>query len=131
NAFKYAPEGTPITISAALYGDVVQPLHPAPEIYISVKDAGPGIPPQEIPLLFGQFVRLRRDTSGRVRGSGLGLFLSKQFVELMGGKIWVESEGVPGKGSNFIFTLPCVPRPTVKAKIKVESTLYVPMSADS
>ncbi|WP_201365888.1 sensor histidine kinase [Dictyobacter formicarum] len=116
NAFKYAPAGTPITISAALYGMVVHPLHASPEICVRVKDAGPGIPPNEMSLLFGQFVRLRRDTSGSVRGSGLGLFLSKQFVEAMDGRIWVESEGIEGKGSTFCFTLPCVVHPKVEAQ---------------
>ncbi|GAC1473988.1 MAG: hypothetical protein PVSMB5_26110 [Ktedonobacteraceae bacterium] len=117
NAFKYAPAGTPITISAALYGMVVDPRHAAPETVICVADAGPGIPQDEQPQLFGQFVRLRRDTSGRVRGSGLGLFLSRQFVEAMGGRIWLESEGVEGKGSFFYFTLPCVVRPKVQAHV--------------
>jgi signal transduction histidine kinase len=117
NAFKYAPAGTPITISASLYGIVVDPKHAAPEISICVADAGPGIPPGELPHLFGQFVRLRRDTSGRVRGSGLGLFLSRQFVEAMDGRIWVESEGIEGKGSSFYFTLPCVVRPKVQARV--------------
>src|SRR4051794_1685419 len=52
NACKYAPVDTPIEISAALYGNVVQPSQALPEICISVKDAGPGIPPDEIPQLF-------------------------------------------------------------------------------
>ncbi len=62
----------------------------------------------EIPLLFSQFVRLRRDISGPVRGIGLGLYISKQLVEAMGGHIWVESAGIPGQGSRFCFTLPHV-----------------------
>ena len=118
NAFKYTPVGTPIEISAALYGNVVQSSQSLPEVCISVKDAGPGIPPDEIPELFGQFVRLRRDIAGRVCGSGLGLYLSKQLVELMEGQIWVESEGIPGKGSCFRFTLPCVPHPRIQARTK-------------
>jgi signal transduction histidine kinase len=117
NAFKYAPVGTPIEISADLYGNVVQSPQSLPEVCISVKDAGPGIPAEEIPDIFGRFVRLRRDVAGRVSGSGLGLYLSKQFVELMGGQIWVESEGIPGKGSCFRFTLPAVARPKTQAVI--------------
>jgi signal transduction histidine kinase len=120
NAFKYAPSHTPIMISARLYGDMVDPLHAAPEICISVEDRGPGIPANEISQLFGQFVRLRRDTSGHIRGSGLGLFLSKQFVEAMNGRIWVESEGIPGRGSNFRFTLPCVVHPKVSPQTTLE-----------
>lgn len=107
NAFKYAPRGTPIKISA-------EPLVSSPEngtqvdlpqVLVSVQDAGPGIPPEDIPLLFGKFVRLKRDMVGSVRGTGLGLYISKQMVENMGGRIWVESTGVPGEGSRFCFTL--------------------------
>src|SRR5581483_12302410 len=87
NAFKYAPIDTPIEISAGLYGTIVDSSHPSPEICIRVKDAGPGIPQEQIPLLFGQFVRLQRDISGHVRGTGLGLYISKQFIEAMKGRI--------------------------------------------
>lgn len=111
NACKYSPPGSPITISAALHGSVVQRDHARPEICVSVQDAGPGIPPDEAPLLFGQFVRLKRDLTGTVRGTGLGLYVSKQLVEVMGGRIWVESKGIAGEGSRFCFTLPCVQRP--------------------
>jgi signal transduction histidine kinase len=116
NAFKYAPVDTPINIRAYLYGKTVQKEHPAPEICISVQDSGPGIPPEEIPRLFGQFVRLERDLSGKVRGTGLGLYVSKQLVEAMSGSIWVESSGVAGEGSCFNFTLPCVTRAKVSPK---------------
>jgi len=71
-----------------------------------VKDAGPGIPPDELSSLFGQFARLKRDISGSVRGSGLGLYISRQLVEAMEGQIWAESTGIPGQGSCFCFTLP-------------------------
>jgi hypothetical protein len=59
-------------------------------------------------LLFGKFVRLKRDLVGSVRGTGLGLYISKQLVGAMGGTIWVESSGVAGQGSCFSFTLPHV-----------------------
>src|SRR5258707_14988990 len=64
------------------------------------------IPPAEIPMLFGKFVRLKRDVVGPVRGTGLGLYICKQLVEAMGGRIWVESSGIAGEGSRFYFTLP-------------------------
>ena len=51
-------------------------------------------------------MRLKRDLAGPVRGTGLGLYISKQLVEAMGGSIWVESSGVSGQGSRFYFTLP-------------------------
>jgi len=98
NAFKYAPKGTPISFRA-MAGE-------HPQVYIRVQDAGPGIPPSELPLLFQKFVRLKRDLAGPVRGAGLGLYISKQLIEAMGGQIWAESSGEPGEGSCFCFTLP-------------------------
>jgi signal transduction histidine kinase len=111
NATKYSPEHTPIIVSAALDSPttVQQQELVAQEVRICVKDAGSGIPPEDIPRLFGQFVRLRRDITSQVRGTGLGLYVSKELVEAMGGRIWVESEGIPGQGSTFCFTLPSVP----------------------
>lgn len=102
NAFKYAPPHTKITIRAA------QDKASASHVCIRVKDEGPGIPANEIPLLFGKFVRLKRDLSGKVRGTGLGLYICKQLVEAMQGQIWVESSGEAGAGSEFCFTLPGV-----------------------
>jgi signal transduction histidine kinase len=111
NAFKYTPRGTPIKISA-------EPLvsssdngmqEDLPKVLVCVQDAGPGVPPADIPLLFGKFVRLKRDMVGSVRGTGLGLYISKQMVENMGGRIWVESTGVRGEGSRFYFTLDARP----------------------
>ncbi|HLX55522.1 MAG TPA: HAMP domain-containing sensor histidine kinase [Ktedonobacteraceae bacterium] len=100
NAYKYSSPDKPVIISATAS------LASNSEVSISVKDEGPGIPPDQIPLLFSQFVRLPRDLAGSVRGSGLGLYISKNLVEAMGGHIWVESAGIAGEGSRFCFTLP-------------------------
>lgn len=108
NAVKYAPGEEPILINARRL-DSSSAMKP--EICVSVKDWGPGIPEGEMQQIFGQFVRLRRDILGQVRGSGLGLSISKQLVEAMGGRIWVESSGIPGEGSCFSFTLPAVSAP--------------------
>ena len=105
NAFKYVPQQTSIIISAAPDKTSEQDAE-CKNVCISVQDEGPGIPAEEIPLLFGQFVRLKRDVSGSIRGTGLGLYISKQLVEAMGGRIWVESDGIPGHGSRFCFVLP-------------------------
>ncbi len=105
NAFKYTPNDTPIFLKADRYEVAGEETHTPPQVCISVQDAGPGIPSTDIPLLFGQFVRLQRDLSGRVRGTGLGLYISKQLVEALGGRIWVESAGISGQGSCFYFTL--------------------------
>ncbi len=107
NAFKYSPPQSPVTVRAFL-SDAEGRTTDAPSyVCICVQDTGPGFTSDEIPLLFEKFVRLQRDVSGPVRGTGLGLYISKQFVKAMGGRIWVESVGIPGQGSCFRFTLPC------------------------
>lgn len=73
---------------------------------ISVSDRGPGIPPEKQGEIFDKFVRLERDLNSKVRGSGLGLYISRQLVEAMQGTIAVESSGIKGEGSTFSFTLP-------------------------
>jgi len=121
NALKYAPADTEVLVSAGLYDDAAQPSESASQICVKVKDAGPGIPPDELSSLFNQFVRLKRDISGQVRGSGLGLYISKQMVEAMGGQIWAESAGIPGQGSCFCFTLPAhVPLTSMNSSLQEE-----------
>lgn len=105
NAFKYSPQHTTIAITAAMFEDDPQQTDTTSRVCVSVKDSGPGIPADELPLLFEKFVRLKRDAAGSIRGSGLGLYISKQLVEVMGGHIWVESSGRAGEGSCFRFTL--------------------------
>jgi signal transduction histidine kinase len=73
-------------------------------VEISVSDTGIGIAPEDQPKIFEEFRQVGSDYSHKVEGTGLGLTLAKKFVELHGGRIWVESE--VGKGSTFSFTLP-------------------------
>ncbi len=98
---------TPIFVRAILdgAGDADEAM-----VRIQVQDEGPGIPPSEAPLLFGKFARLQRDLSGSIRGTGLGLYINKQLVESMGGRIWLESSGIKGEGSLFCFTLKMAPQ---------------------
>lgn len=122
NAIKYTPQQLPILIAARkcdsshLSDSSPLPEPPASstsrETRISIQDFGPGIPPAEITRIFEPFTRLQRDALGQVRGSGLGLSISKQLIEAMGGQIWVESSGQTGKGSRFTFTLPTKPEQT-------------------
>jgi signal transduction histidine kinase len=77
-------------------------------VRFSVEDDGVGIGAEDIGNLFQPFVQLDGSLSRRHEGSGLGLHLSRQLVELHGGCIWAESE--PGKGSTFSFIIPCAPR---------------------
>ncbi|HKV57609.1 MAG TPA: ATP-binding protein, partial [Ktedonobacteraceae bacterium] len=99
NAVRYSPSHTSICIAAV----VEQEEHRA---RISVRDRGPGIPPDKQEEIFDKFVRLTRDLNSTVRGSGLGLFISRQLVEAMQGTITVSSTGIKGEGSTFSFTLP-------------------------
>ena len=70
----------------------------------SVKDSGIGIDPEHQQIIFDRFMKIDNQRQHMYRGTGIGLFLSKQLVEMFGGRIWVESE--VGKGSIFYFTIP-------------------------
>jgi signal transduction histidine kinase/CHASE2 domain-containing sensor protein len=96
NAVKYSREGGEILISASQQDK---------QVHISVKDQGMGMSPQEIAQLFQPFYRIQRDAEKRIKGTGLGLYLVRQLVELHGGRVWAESPG-PGQGSTFNFTIP-------------------------
>ena len=128
NAFKYCPRQTAVVISATLHKPPPQGTDAPPQVEINVTDAGPGIPPDELPLLFEKFVRLKRDLAGTVPGTGLGLYLSKQFAEAMGGHMWAESSGQGGAGSRFCFTLPAASPASLEASTHklVSSSLDAP-----
>lgn len=95
NALKYSPPGTPLIFSA--HSSFMQ----GSSVIISVTDRGKGIQPQDQGKLFQRFMRLESDLNSTVRGSGLGLYISRRLVEAMHGRIWIESTGVPGKGTTF------------------------------
>src|SRR5262245_28673389 len=95
NAVKFTPEGGRIGINARKVDGAVE---------ISVSDTGIGISPEDQAKIFEEFRQVGGDYAHKKEGTGLGLTLAKKFVELHGGRIWVESE--VGKGSRFIFTLP-------------------------
>jgi signal transduction histidine kinase len=95
NAVKFTPEGGRIGISARQADGAVE---------ISVSDTGIGIAPEDQGRIFEEFRQVGGDYAHKKEGTGLGLTLAKKFVELHGGKIWVESE--VGKGSKFTFALP-------------------------
>jgi len=97
NAVKYSPNGGRITLSA--HHDQAQNY-----VILSFTDEGIGISDKDISSLFTTFHRIQRPETHSVRGSGLGLFIAKEWTEAMGGKIWVESE--LNKGSTFFVTIP-------------------------
>ncbi len=112
-------------------------IHPSPVagfLQISVSDTGIGIPSDKFESIFTSFAQVDSSTAREYGGTGLGLAVTKQLVELHGGKIWVESE--VGKGSTFYFTLPLAninmgelsqPAPElVASKIVEEETASVP-----
>ena len=72
-----------------------------------VRDNGPGIAPEKQTHLFKPFTRL---PNGQVRGHGLGLSIVRRIVEKLGGQVGIISKGIPGKGSEFWFTLPSTAR---------------------
>jgi len=98
NAIRFTDEGR-IQLKAWTSGD---------QLHIQVQDTGIGIPLGEVNRVFEEFYQMEGSLSRRHGGSGLGLTLSKQFIEMHGGRIGVESAGVPGEGSTFSFTLPLV-----------------------
>jgi signal transduction histidine kinase len=94
NAVKFTPAGGEIDVSATRANG---------EVRISVADTGPGIAPNDFERIFEEFQQTEAGGEQH-EGTGLGLALSKRFVELHGGRIWVESE--VGRGSTFTFALP-------------------------
>jgi len=96
NARRFTDRGS-ITVQAAVEADHVR---------VTVADTGIGISPSEHESMFKEFHQLDSPTLRSKDGSGLGLAISKRFIEMHGARIWVESDGVPGHGSQFHFTLP-------------------------
>jgi signal transduction histidine kinase/CheY-like chemotaxis protein/transcriptional regulator with GAF, ATPase, and Fis domain len=75
-------------------------------VEISVMDTGQGIPQKDMSKLFEAFSQVDASPTRKVGGTGLGLSICRNLVELHGGRIWGESEGLPGRGATFSFTLP-------------------------
>jgi PAS domain S-box-containing protein len=120
NAVKFTPEGGSIIVSAhmsesglqnAQVQNAVNVSHPQPPvnnahyIQINVADSGIGIDPNDLERIFNPFEQVDGSSSRRYQGTGLGLSLCRNLVELHGGAIWVESAG-EGKGTTFSFVLP-------------------------
>ena len=103
NAVKFTPAGGRVKLRAEQAND---------ELLVSVIDNGIGISADDQDLIFEEFRQVATKDRSRPEGTGLGLALTKRFVEMHGGRIWVRSE--VGKGSTFAFTLPCSLKPNVR-----------------
>jgi signal transduction histidine kinase/AmiR/NasT family two-component response regulator/HPt (histidine-containing phosphotransfer) domain-containing protein len=103
NAIKFTEKGD-IYLRVELISsqDADIPGHTRLQLHFLVRDNGIGIKPETLARLFRPFMQAEKSTSGHYGGTGLGLAISKRLVELMGGKMWVES--APGEGSTFHFT---------------------------
>ncbi|ATW26601.1 sensor histidine kinase [Candidatus Formimonas warabiya] len=95
NSAKYGEAGGTISLQVAQVPDGIR---------FSIKDRGPGIPPDELPFIFEKFYRVDKSRRSDQSGTGLGLNIVKNLVELHGGKIWAASE--IGVGTEMVFELP-------------------------
>ena len=96
NANKFTPDGGCVTLTAR--------VNEAGEAEIAIADTGIGIAPADVPLIWQEFRQLDTAINRKYEGTGLGLTLTRRLLELMGGRIWLES--TPGVGTTFSLTLP-------------------------
>lgn len=100
NAVRYSERGTRVEVAvAAMAGDAGEE-----RVRLSVRDRGPGLSPAQVERIFERFERLAAKHGVAGSSTGLGLSIVKQFVEVHGGRVWVESE--PGEGSTFFVEIP-------------------------
>jgi signal transduction histidine kinase len=97
NAIKFTPQGGRITIALEHVGQFLK---------TSIQDTGIGIPPEKRSRIFERFCRIEQESPSKVYGTGLGLHIAKNLIEMHGGQISVTSD--VGKGSEFSFTLPAI-----------------------
>ena len=102
NAFEFTPSGGRVWVDAGMSPDDPENL-----VLIEVGDTGRGIARDHHELIFREFAQVDSSASRVHHGTGLGLTIARRFVELHGGRIWVES--ATGEGSTFYFTLPVAP----------------------
>jgi PAS domain S-box-containing protein len=101
NAVKFTPDGGMVSVAVAL-------VAPGDSLRVAVADTGIGIKPEDHARVFREFEQVDSSYGRQQQGTGLGLALTKRLVEMHGGKITVESEGIEGRGSVFSFVIPLV-----------------------
>lgn len=104
NAMNYTPQQGQIAVRTHAVNQDGQPW-----VTAEVADTGPGIPPEELPMIFRRFFRGRASRAAAAPGTGLGLSICQEIIDLHGGRISLVSEGVPGKGTRFTVWLPPAP----------------------
>ncbi|MBL8050701.1 MAG: GAF domain-containing sensor histidine kinase, partial [Anaerolineales bacterium] len=107
NALKFTEKGK-VTIRA---------IREENNILISVKDTGIGIPPAQLEDVFNEFTQVDSSTTRKAGGTGLGLPISRKLIEMHGGKLWAESNGVEGEGSTFFVFMPIENRSAVSEPV--------------
>ncbi len=117
NAARFTEQGS-VTVSVEQEGD---------NVVFAVADTGPGVAAAELPHLFEEFRQADMSTRRQHGGAGLGLAISKRFVEMHGGRIWAESE--VGKGSTFCFSLPITKRDLQQDGAQVGTRVAAPPPA--
>jgi len=109
NAIKYSPDGGPVTVALAPHDRHVR---------FSVSDSGLGIPATEQRRIFEKFFRLDPDMTRGIGGTGLGLYICRELVRRVDGRIWVESDG--RTGSTFHVEIPQA-QPTARSGTRTET----------
>lgn len=125
NAAKYSPPDGRIIVTGSAttlsqlpedqvdYAQIAEGFD-APVALVRVCDEGVGITPNDQQKIFEKFVRASRSLTTPIRGSGLGLYICRRYIEAMGGRLWLE-QSIPGEGSVFSFYLPCIDPPIEKS----------------
>jgi signal transduction histidine kinase len=108
NSVKFTEKGH-ISVRADRQGD---------KMLIRVQDTGIGIPSELQENIFQEFTQVDSSATRKVGGTGLGLPISRRLIEMHGGRLWVESTGVPGEGSNFFVELPIVAQVTEPVEVQ-------------
>ena len=107
NAIKFTPEGGKVSVTASVQDSTSVDSSPMGEsLRVTVTDTGIGINAADQGRVFREFEQVDSSYGRQQQGTGLGLALSKRLIEMHGGHIWVESEGIEGKGSTFTFLIP-------------------------
>ncbi len=110
NAIKYNRDGGYVRINHDVNGG---------QLMTTISDNGLGIPVEQQAQMFQKFFRVDNDDRKSVVGTGLGMYITKQYIEEMNGRLWFESEH--GKGTTFYFTLPLAVEENKKIKSKIKS----------